>query len=46
MNKEEVNKAKEFYDNGLVDELYELIKPFLDEDDPYADYQVPDDLMW
>jgi len=38
MDREEVLKAYEIYDRGLVDELHEYIKPFLDNDDPYALY--------
>ncbi len=26
--------------------LFENNEQFVDEDDPYADYQIPDDLMW
>lgn len=33
-------------DDKAVVVLNEVAKDAVDEDDPYADYQVPDDLMW
>lgn len=38
MNKEEISKANKLYDEGVTDELYEFIAPFLKEEDPHAFY--------
>jgi TPR repeat protein len=38
MNQEAIDKANKFYDEGSISELYEFIKPFLENDDPYALY--------
>ena len=33
-------------DDAVIVLLNSNDKPEVDEDDPYADYQIPDDLMW
>ncbi|MCP3673886.1 MAG: DUF2058 domain-containing protein [Gammaproteobacteria bacterium] len=33
-------------DTSIIVLLNDNIKTEIDEDDPYADYQIPDDLMW
>jgi TPR repeat protein len=38
MNQYDISKANELYEKGLVSELNEFLKPFLDNDDPYALY--------
>ncbi len=38
MNQEDISRAKALSAEGLVSELYEFIKPFLEKDDPYALY--------
>ncbi len=38
MNQDEICKANELFDEGLVSELYEFIRPFLKINDPYALY--------
>lgn len=38
MNKEEIKIAKSLYDSGAVNELYALIKPQIEKEDPYALY--------
>ena len=33
-------------DSAIIVLLNDNVKTEIDEDDPYADYQIPDDLMW
>lgn len=38
MNQDEISKATKLYDGGLIEKLYEFIKPFIEKNDPYALY--------
>lgn len=38
MDQESIDKANKLYDEGLISELHEFIKPYLKVNDPYALY--------
>jgi len=38
MDQQSIDKANKLYDEGLISELHEFIKPYLEINDPYALY--------
>ena len=46
VTRETAEKLSELDKNIILVQNEKILDEVIDEDDPYADYQIPDDMMW